>query len=248
MRNIWIIGSSKSIGFYLSKKLSVNDFVTGFSRNITKIEYINFKSLEIDLTDPLNFVKCIKTEIATNTPDAIIFCQRYRSTNTNDVLNDIHNGINLEIAPIILLINELKNLNYNNKKISIILFTSIASELIHLDLPLYYHLLKSNTITLSNYYSVNEREAGLRINTIILGEFLKYNINSYSVEEKDKFAMLKLFSNNLEIVTMSDIFQLVDFLISDNSEKINGQVFRLEGNIHNIAQESIIRYFNNEKR
>lgn len=249
MKNIWVLGSSKSIGNYLAIRFSEKNKVLGFSRKNSSLENVNFKNLNIDLKDTDNFKQVVITELNKTIPDGIIFCQRYRSSHKGEsIIPDIHNGNILELYPIIIIIEELKKFSINFENISIVLLTSIAGEFIHVDLPLYYHILKSNTLTINNYYSIKLRNSGIRINTIILGEFLKYNFQSYSESEKKKYELLKKFTNNSEIVKMEDIYNTINYLISNESKNLTGQTIKLDGNLSFIAQESIIRTFNNDNQ
>jgi len=240
-KTIWIFGASKSIGNYIALGLSKEHNVVCFTRSPLSNSVDNLRSVIIDFTNLDKFKEKIFEELFIKIPDGVVFSQRYRpqSNDCNEVDNII-NGINTETLPIVIFFEALKNITLKNP-ISCILLTSVAGTKTHIDLPIYYHLLKSNLIIISNYYSIILRSKNVKINIISLGEFYKYNVNEYSKIEKLKYNKLKKYTFSEKIIEMKEIFDLIYFLLAKESNALTGQNIFLDGNLSNIAQESIIR-------
>ena len=74
-----------------------------------------------------------------------------------------------------------------------------------------------------------------------MGEFHKYKIEDYNLIEKQKYNKLKKYTFSEKIIEMKEIFDLIYFLLAKVSYALTGQNIFLDGNLCNIAQESIIR-------
>ena len=153
-KTIWIFGGSKSIGNYIALGLSKEFNVVCFTRTPVSNNLDNIRSVIIDFSNLDKFKEKIFAELSINIPDGVVFSQRYRpQSNDSNEVDNIINGINTETLPIVLFFETLKNSTLKNP-ISCILLTSVAGTKIHIDLPIYYHLLKSNLIVIANYYSI----------------------------------------------------------------------------------------------
>ena len=239
MKEFWVFGATKSVGIAITRKLAESNRVITFSRK--KIQSSeNIHQIIVDFNDAEKVNSVIQQQLTKSLPDGVIFCQRYRPDSEN-ALSNIINGCTVELGPVISFVEHIRTISHE-KQISIVLLTSSAGKLIHVDLPLYYHILKSNTICINEYISVHERQNKIRINCICLGEFLKYNLNEYKESEIAKFDIIRQYSFDAQIITMSDISGLIYFLVSSASSSITGQVLFMEGNLINIAQESLLRH------
>lgn len=238
MKEYWVFGATKSVGKAITAKLSAGDHVVAFSRrSLGQLE--NVMEQILDFEDNYAVDRSIQAQLEKSIPDGIIFCQRYRP-GTDDTLSNIIKGCTVELGPVISLVESLRKTGHT-KPVAIVLLTSVAGKLVHVDIPLYYHILKANTFCINNYVSVHERDNNVRINCICLGEFLKYDITQYNETQLAKFDVLRDYSYNHEIVDMSQIINLITFLVSEESTAITGQVLFMDGNLSNIAQESILR-------
>ena len=240
-KTIWVFGGSKSIGNFTAKNLTKEFNVVCFSRTDTSNNLNNYRSVIIDFSNLDNFKKKILEELNIRIPDGVVFSQRYRPVSKNILeIDNIIKGIYTETLPLVIFFEAIKNFPLK-KNISCVLLTSVAGTKIHIDLPIYYHLLKSNLIVIANYYSIIFRSKNIKINVISLGEFHKYKIEDYNLIEKQKYQSLKKYTFSKKIIEMQQIYDLIYFLLIENSKAITGQNIFLDGNLCNIAQESIIR-------
>lgn len=238
MNEFWVFGATKSVGKGLAEILSEGNIIVSFSRRIIETSP-TIQQVLVDFNDFEKVNDTINKQLIKSIPDGVIFCQRYRP-NSEGTLKNIINGCIVELGPVISFIENIKKV-MPEKEVSVVLLTSIAGELIHVDIPLYYHILKSNTLCMNKYISVHERHSKIRINCICLGEFLKYHISEYNEPEIAKYNVLRNFTNNSKIISIQEITDLVIFLVSSASYSLTGQVFLLEGNVNKIAQESLLR-------
>ena len=238
MKEAWVFGATKALGKAVIGKLAVNSNIIAFSRRRVE-DMLNTEQVIIDFINRKEVDSVIAGQLERNIPDVVVFCQRYRPE-SKDELTSIIEGCIIESGPVISLVMQLRKQKIT-KPVSIVLITSIAGKRTHVDVPLYYHILKSNTLCLNEYFSVHERNSHIRINCICLGEFVKYNINEYKEIEITKFELLKKYLYKNKMPDLDDVTGIIAFLASPVSGAITGQVFFMDGNLNNIAQESLIR-------
>ena len=237
MREYWIFGSSKPLGLGLSKTLRQGQKVVCFSRSIPPTEP---DTIRIDFRDTIATRRAIRDRLSISLPDGVIFCQRYRPEGGQKGLDVVKTGLDVELAPILAFMEEASALK-RAKPLSLVLISSVAGQAAHVDIPLYYHLLKSITLISTKVLATSGAAADIRVNCIVLGEFEKYARESYSDEEKAKFKTLEEFILSRRLCGIADITNVAEFLLSEKSRYVSGQAINLDGNLSNISQESIIR-------
>jgi len=239
----WVIGSTKPLGSALVNYLVASNFqVTGFSRTppVSKIDHYQHRIIDLQAID--EFEKLCKHELENGAPNVIIFCQRYRAGQSEGAAA-IEKGFRVEVLAPYFLYKLLKTIG-SEVKTNFIFFTSGASKDIHLDIDFPYHLYKSSALMLSKYIAVKGVVSGIRSNSVVLGEFLKYPLESYGDHEVDKYRKLSTYATNQSICSIQDIENVVGFLIADSSGYINGQEIFLDGGFSSISVESLIRNSN----
>lgn len=237
MREYWIFGSSKPLGVGLSKALRENHKVVCFSRTIPSSVP---DTVRIDFRDLVSTRQIIKERFLASPPDGVVFCQRYRPEAGQSDLDAIKAGLDVELAPVLALVDAAREAK-SARPLSMVLISSVAGQAAHVDIPLYYHILKAITLMSTKVVATANAAAAIRANCIVLGEFEKYARNGYSDKEKAKFRTLEDFMLAARLCTIPDIANVAEFLLSEKSEYVSGQVINLDGNLSNISQESIIR-------
>ena len=111
--------------------------------------------------------------------------------------------------------------------------------LIDKNLSFDYHLIKKAQEQIVKYYSVANNKI-IRINGISLGSFIKTSLSNYDNKSVVKLKKLKIECPLNDNVRLEDISNLVDFLISNKSKMINGQIFTVDGGLGNIFQETLL--------
>jgi NAD(P)-dependent dehydrogenase (short-subunit alcohol dehydrogenase family) len=237
MREYWIFGSSKPLGLGLSKALSGDNKVVCFSRTVP-VEAPD--TVPVDFADTAATRTVIKTRLSPSSPDGAIFCQRYRPSAGQSDLEAVKAGLDVELAPVLALIEEARA-QKRVRPLSIVLISSVAGQNAHVDIPLYYHLLKTVTLMATKTLATAHASENIRVNCIVLGEFEKYDRAGYTDREKIKFETLEAFTSSRRLCGIADIANTAAFLLSDKAAYISGQTINLDGNLSNISQESIIR-------
>jgi NAD(P)-dependent dehydrogenase (short-subunit alcohol dehydrogenase family) len=240
MSNYWIFGASKSLGAYLSNELCQSHQVVSFSRSVVPLHHKNHKSYVVDFADQDRTRQVINAEFAISRPDGAVFCQRFRPEASQGDLSAIKAGLDVELGPVLALAEAAKA-TPQKRPLSFVFVSSVAGQLTHIDIELYYHILKSVTITSTRFFATQGAQMGLRANCVVLGEFEKYPREQYTTKEQAKYEFLETFVLSQRICSMPDIANIVEFLLSEKSSYLTGQTLNLDGNLSGIAQESILR-------
>lgn len=238
MRSCWIFGSSKALGSSLTEALRVHHRVTCFSRTVPGSAP---DTVAIDFSDLESTQRMIAEFFELLPPDGAVFCQRYRPEGTElSDLEALKAGLDVELAPVLALMGAAQS-SVSPRPLSIILISSVAGASAHLDVPLYYHLLKAITLSATRTLAAQGAANSLRVNCIVLGEFQKYPRETYTCGEQEKYNRLGDFALSGRICNISDIVGVIEFLLSDQSSYLTGQVLHIDGGISGIAPESILR-------
>ena len=237
MSEYWIFGSSKPLGLGLSQALREDHKVTCFSRSIPTAAP---NTVAMDFSDVAATQRAIKERFAAAQPDGVVFCQRYRPADGLSDLEAVKAGLDVELAPVLAVIEAAKAAKAS-KPLSLVLISSVAGVAAHVDIALYYHLLKALTVSATRTLAVHGALDGLRVNCVILGEFQKYPREGYSDKEKQKFGALENYALSGRLCTIPDIADVIAFLLSDQARYVTGQVLRLDGGLSGLAPESVVR-------
>jgi len=240
LKTFWIFGASKPLGNTMLRGLARNYKVITFSRSDVPALGKHKQHFNVDFSNDIDLHKVVEEAIRLHGfPDGAAFCQRNRE-NQSELLLGISKGIQIELGPTLALLDRIKD-RKKVKSLSIVMFTSIANEQINPDISLSYHIVKAATSSFVRYQAMALRHLEVRINAIVLGEFLKYSIESYSSIEQKKFAELARISNIGRICTVQDAVSLAQFLLTNPSLTVNGQLIHLDGGVSRLAPESLVR-------
>jgi NAD(P)-dependent dehydrogenase (short-subunit alcohol dehydrogenase family) len=108
---------------------------------------------------------------------------------------------------------------------SIVILGSTTGTRIDTSSGLAYHLTKSFLDVMCRFYTVTQSHT--RINVISLFHVEKYKIKDVSYKAFLKDVKSRTPSNH--VTTVHDIFNTVEFLLSDKSRQITGQIISLDG-------------------
>jgi NAD(P)-dependent dehydrogenase (short-subunit alcohol dehydrogenase family) len=237
----WVFGASKPLGNTLARKLAQQFTVITFSRSHISIIGNHVQHFKIDFADNSTLREVITQAIRLyGFPNGVAFCQRYRGGHKTELISELSDGIQVELGPTLALLDSLGNRHKGNS-LSIVMFTSVAYEKVNPDIPLNYHILKAATASFVRYQAMALRLLDVKINAIVLGEFLKYSIDSYSFSEKQKYSNLARISNIGRTCTVADVVSLAEFLLVNPSLALNGQLINLEGGVSQLAAEALVR-------
>jgi NAD(P)-dependent dehydrogenase (short-subunit alcohol dehydrogenase family) len=240
MANYWVFGASKPLGAGLTKALRVAHDVTCFGRSLPPGEIENRSFVRIDFSDVTRTRQVVGEQIAAAAPDGAVFCQRYRPQSGQSDLDAVKAGLDVELAPVLAVLDGMKALK-QHKPLSLVLISSVAGLAAHVDIPLYYHLLKAVTVSAAKTLAAHGAADSVRVNCVILGEFEKYPRAGYAEKEKAKFDALETFALSRRLCTVPDIADVAAFLLSEQSRYVTGQMLHLDGGLSGLAPESVVR-------
>ena len=235
MSHYWIFGSSKALGMGVAKILSRRHSVTCFSRSASPSAP---DAISVDFADLAATQSAIELAFERSVPDGVVFCQRYRPKDGLSDLEAVKAGLDVELGPILYLVEAATAVSRRNpavRPLSIVLISSVAGLAAHVDVPLYYHLLKAVTVTATRTLAAQGATNGLRVNCIVLGEFMKYPAEDYTEAEKKKFRTIENFAVARRICLISDVADAAEFLLSDRARYVTGQLISRDGGLSCIA-------------
>lgn len=169
-------------------------------------------------------------------PNHLIFCQRFRGQ------DDTWEGeINTSLTATRNVIEYLKDRFAPQADKSIVVISSIASNLIAEEQPLGYHVAKAGLDQLVRYYAVTLGKLGIRVNGVRPGTTLKPESQHFFL---DNAPLHELYTSVIPLGRMgtaADIAQLVAFLCSRQSAFITGQLITVDGGASLLSQETLAR-------
>ena len=219
MKTIIIVGGSRGIGKASIETLLPNNKVINISRNAPEVEHQNLTHYNCDvLTDELPNI-----EVA----DGLIYCPG--SINLKPFkrlsLEDFRNDFEINVIGAIKSIQAYSPALLKSESASIVLFSTVATAM---GMPFHASvataksavegLMKSVAADLAPKVRVNAIAPTLT-ETDLAAKLLR---NERMVENTIQRHPLKKYLNPKEVATM------VDYLISDGSKSISGQVFKMD--------------------
>lgn len=229
---LWLVGGSGKLGQAIAESLQDKYSIVNMSRKKCGFEAAHYS---VDLAD----LPAVDELLATlkEVPRAIVFCQRYRPI--ADFVSA--EAFNTEIFSTQKII---ENLMTKGEPLSIVVVSSVNGLLINTKLPFWYHLLKTSQIQLVKYYSLFP----ININCIAAGTFLKDDVKNYPIPHQEFFNALQETNPSRKICTVQDIAQIIEFLISERAQCINGQTITPDGGLINKLQEELVQSHVLQKR
>ena len=237
-RRIWVFGSTSPLGTALLRGLEGEAELICFGRSEPDGDT---NRVRVDFSDEQNLRHALRVNFVERPPSGIVFAQRYRPVMESPTLDSVAAGLKVELGPLFALVDLLKEYGNPGLLRSIVMYSSTAAHSTHLDVPVFYHLLKS--ATLSSVISLSHDLGGynVKINALILGDFLKYSIESYSDKEKLNFKKIAEISADRRCGSLSDVVAMTRYLLSSEANYITGQAIHVDGGANLIAPTSYIR-------
>jgi NAD(P)-dependent dehydrogenase (short-subunit alcohol dehydrogenase family) len=224
MVNSLIIGGTRGIGLVVSTFLrNRGDVVHTVSRSKIDSKFHICCNIIDDCSVISNTINSI---------DNVIFMHRYRGGNWSDEFNITVKGVDNVIKTIMPKFS---------KNASIVIISSNASHFILNEQSAEYHSSRAALEGLMRYYAVKYGPKNIRCNCILPSTVVK-------PENKDFFSRNNKIRKMIEKITplgrmgsSEDIANLIEFLCSDKSSYITGNLFYIDGGLSLVGQESIAR-------
>ncbi len=220
MRNIVIVGGSKGIGnAILISQLNMNNNVFNISRTAPKIKHPNLKHFNYDvLNDELPEIEFI---------DTLIYCpgsinlKPISTLSIDDFRSDFEINVIGAVKTIKKYLKSLKNGNNPN----ILLFSTVATKL---GMPYHASVAASKSAIEGLTKSLGaELAPTIRVNAI--APTVTDTDLALKILRNDKMKELIAEKHPLKrYLNTNDVAALADFLISENSSAISGQIFNLD--------------------
>lgn len=222
-----IFGGSKGIGSEIKKLLMVRgDLVITCSRNV-KPSPLDIKST-IDNFD----INKLKYKF-----DNLIFSHRYRGENYQEEYNIMVDSVDKLIK---------RSTEFLNPNASIVILGSNASNYVFHEQSSTYHYTRGALVSLTKYYAVKLGSFGIRCNLINPGTIIKPENKDFYSSHIIKKQYIEKLTPLKKMGEAKDIANLVDFLCSEKSSFITGQVISVDGGISLHSNESIGKIVYNE--
>ena len=232
MKNSIIVGGSRGSGLVISEKLKErgdNICVLSRTNHNSQIEHIPF-----DLLDDNISKNCMKIINKMPSIDNLIFCQKNRTGKDDD-----NYEFNLNVHSVKRVIEALTE-NFSDNA-SIVAIGSPAGQTIVSEQPLAYHASKAAHEQLVKYYAVKLGSKGVRVNCLLPGTLLKKENKEFYENEKDLQNLFKKIIPLGRQGTSEELANAVNFLCSEQSSFITGQIIYVDGGISLNGQESLAR-------
>ena len=226
-----VFGGHSPIAIEISKHLSVSRKVIHFSRNLDEdlqrafegkmhIETLVLPILSDGSVDIYELEQQIKFLLPTN----LVFAARFRGHEEEFV-----SKYKFEVLLPIRLLRLCSSIPVGGLKLrSAVLLCSPAGQRVVSDQDASYHAHKAAIEQVIRCYAVNGN--GIRVNGVSPGGYvLKDRNHKYYLSNPKLAEKIKAFIPTGDFVKPNDIANLVDFLISERSRQINGQIIAIDG-------------------
>lgn len=237
-RRIWVFGGTSPLGRALTFELERDAEVICFGRSEPES---GTKWVNVDYSDEQNLRQIVRLNFVEKAPSGIVFTQRYRPPKQELTLDSVSKGLKIELGPLFAIVDLIKEMDNSGLLRAMVLFSSTAAHSAHLDVPIFYHILKSSTISSVTSLAPQLGQRNININTLVLGDFLKYPTESYSDEERLNFQKIAEISADRRCGSISDIVKATQYLLSDEASFITGQAIHVDGGASLISPASYIR-------
>lgn len=230
MKNIVIIGCGQGIGFASAKILSENHQVIGISRTEnSEIKNLNIEFYPMDILtgnlDEINFPEVIDGLVYS--PGSINL-KPFNRLSVDDFKSDFEINVLGAVKTIQKLLPNLKK----SESASIVLFSSVASKL---GMPFHASISASKSAVegLTKSLSAELSAQKIRVNAIA-PSLTDTNLASQLLATPEKREASGKKHPIQRIGNPEEIAKMVEFLLSENSSWITGQIIGIDGGMGNV--------------
>lgn len=253
MKNIIITGGAEGIGFGIAKDLLENGFrVIVLDKKKQKLKEIksnkNFIFVKVDLNKTNYFQNLIKNLIK-NYGEIYGLINNVRAGKQLSFENETIKNWNLTLdinlkAAFFLSQNFIKFKKTNKYYGKIINISSVADEFVTSQSPS-YHCSKAALKILTKYLAINSSKKKIIVNSIspgfIIKDKSKHYFESSKISKKNK-TIIKAHPSN-RVGCENDISKLVIYLLSKNSNFINGENIKVDGGISSRENVNFLKNY-----
>lgn len=230
MNNILITGTSKGIGFELSKIfLDQGHFVFGCSRSNQTIFHKNYEHYICDVSSEKDVVN-LKNNIIKNNKKIDILINNAGIASMNHIIttpiNSAEKIINTNFIGTFLFTREISKIMISNKVFGRIVNFSTCATPLNLEGEAIYASSKSAVETFSRISAKELSKYNITVNILGITPYQTDLILGVPKEKIDKLLENQIIKR---YPTINDIKNAVDFFISENSSFITGQTLYLGG-------------------
>lgn len=230
MKNIVIVGCGQGIGLATAKILSENYNVIGISRTAnTEVENLNIEFHEMDILtgnmDDINFPDVIDGLVYV--PGSINL-KPFNRLSVDDFQNDFEVNVLGAVKTIQKLLPNLKK----SETASVILFSSVAAKL---GMPFHASISASKSAVegLTKSLAAELSAQKIRVNAIA-PSLTDTNLASQLLSSPEKREASGKRHPLQRIGSAEEMGKMVEFLLSENSAWITGQIIGIDGGMSNL--------------
>lgn len=234
-----VVGASRGAGLVCARQLASEGFkVSAIARNPPATRLSNrIRFFPTDLRNAAEIKKTLHDiHQVGEPPSSLFFFQRFRGS------GDTWRGeVGVTIEATQKIIDKLVA-DYDFRDGSIVVISSVNSELISTQLPLSYHIAKAALRQMVRFYAVTLGPRGIRVNSVSPGTFLKNESRSMVLSNK---RLVKLYEDTIplrRICTAEEVVSTARFLASPSASYVTGVDLRVDGGLTSVFQESLARH------
>jgi NAD(P)-dependent dehydrogenase (short-subunit alcohol dehydrogenase family) len=166
----------------------------------------------------------------------LVFFQRYRDKG-DDWTGEIETSLTATQKTIEILKD---NFDPDSAK-SIVIVSSVASNLIAEEQPLSYHVGKAGLHQMVRFYAVKLGDRGIRVNSIAPGTILKEESQEFYLQNEPLQSLYRSIIPLGRMGTSQEVANTIAFLCSTQASYITGQNLVVDGGLSLQWQESLAR-------
>ena len=230
MKNIVIIGCGQGIGFAAAKILSENHNIIGISRTENReIENLNIQFHQLDILsenlDEINFPDVIDGLVYA--PGSINL-KPFNRLSVDDFKNDFEINVLGAVKTIHKLLPNLKK----SESASVVLFSSVAAKL---GMPFHSSISASKSAVegLTKSLAAELSSQKIRVNAIA-PSLTNTNLASHLLSTPEKRDASGKRHPLQRVGTTYEMAKMVEFLLSENSSWITGQIIGIDGGMASV--------------
>lgn len=230
MKNIVIIGCGQGIGFAAAKILSENNNVIGISKTKNlEVDNLNIEFHQLDIVsgnmDEINFPDVIDGLVYA--PGSINL-KPFNRLSTDDFKNDFEINLLGAVKTIQKLLPNLKK----SESASVVLFSSVAAKL---GMPFHASISASKSAVegLTKSLAAELSAQKIRVNAIA-PSLTDTNLASQLLSTPEKREASGKRHPLQRVGNANEIAKMVEFLLSENSSWITGQIIGIDGGMGSV--------------